>query len=444
MADLASNMTSEDKAKLAALADNMKPVLGQVAQDMAPVIAQEYNKLEPELAHVLADAAGKLSTETRNSLVNALVDMKTGKGSDKFQALLDANPSLMPPEIVASVKKFGEDQIMKLGQDVLADMPHELQLAVAAQAAAHYTGFDRTDNPLNRLATLVTGGTTPAETPADSDTPPPATATPAKSWWDSFTGGDNSSDDSPLGSGIIGKFISGIVEVVAMIAALFMGIGPFVKELFNPTGEEAEKPFFQRLADAGQHAVENGRENFENVRDNLTGLTNNEKSYAAYLEEKHLSVQTSAAIVASINGESSCNPHGGLGDGGTSGGLCQWHNERLTEMLAATGHTDIYQVSAKEQLDYIAWDLTKGPHKNIGDAMEAAGSVEEANRIFVAQYERPKALNEAIASRGETAERIFHVMQNYSAEQIEEAAAPLGTPSSVAPNNGNTRSMSAI
>lgn len=106
-----------------------------------------------------------------------------------------------------------------------------------------------------------------------------------------------------------------------------------------------------------------------------------------YLMQHGLSASGAAAVVGNLQQESSLNP-GAVGDGGTSYGLAQWHNERWTALRKFAASRGAKASSWTTQLDFLMSELKSG----YGDLHRRLRGNEDASRLAVAfmqKFERP-------------------------------------------------------
>jgi hypothetical protein len=109
------------------------------------------------------------------------------------------------------------------------------------------------------------------------------------------------------------------------------------------------------------------------------------KSVEQYFRDKGLRQEVAAGIADNVQRESSFNPLA-IGDGGSSGGLFQMHNERFVKMLA-----DIQMNGAWR--DLTGRDAIASAHFQ---ELKNAGSRQEAARIFGRYFERCAACGDPI------------------------------------------------
>lgn len=119
-----------------------------------------------------------------------------------------------------------------------------------------------------------------------------------------------------------------------------------------------------------------------------------------FFRGKGLSEAETAGILANMNAESGFNPNIS-GDGGSSYGLFQHHDERMRRLFAFSG-TD--KPSAQQQLDF-AWHELQTSERNTLDRMRGR-SASDAAAIFSRDFERPKDREGEAARRGASASQF--------------------------------------
>lgn len=111
-----------------------------------------------------------------------------------------------------------------------------------------------------------------------------------------------------------------------------------------------------------------------------------------YIRSKGVDHIHAMGMMTNIEGESGFRP-GVLGDNGTSGGLFQWHNERLGKMSQSIPD---WQTNWKAQIDYALSDKEGNVDKYFATPY---ASSEEATTGWVKYFERPKDPVAASATR---------------------------------------------
>ena len=145
-------------------------------------------------------------------------------------------------------------------------------------------------------------------------------------------------------------------------------------------------------------------------------LGGDQKERAKYAVQKLMSLgwskEQAAGIVGNLIQESGLNPES-IGDGGTSGGIAQWHNERweaLKDFAAARG-TDWTDYDT--QLEYLDYEL-KHNERAAGDALRLSGTAEGSAQIFSDMFERPAAEAANNEGRRANAAEVYGYMDEYA------------------------------
>lgn len=103
------------------------------------------------------------------------------------------------------------------------------------------------------------------------------------------------------------------------------------------------------------------------------------------LMDEGLTLEQAAGIAANIQRESSYSTNT-PGDGGSSVGIAQWHNERITKYNTEYGAKGpLKDASFEEQVEYLIWEAKK---LGAWDAVKTATTAEEAASVFERKFER--------------------------------------------------------
>lgn len=118
-------------------------------------------------------------------------------------------------------------------------------------------------------------------------------------------------------------------------------------------------------------------------------------SVYATLQQQGLSQGAALGIVGNLMAESSMNPRA-LGDGGTSHGIAQWHNERWTALVswARSSGQDPYSLTAQT-----AYLIREAKSQGIWSKMQQVVDPFEAAKLWMVQFERPADQSDAAARR---------------------------------------------
>lgn len=118
-----------------------------------------------------------------------------------------------------------------------------------------------------------------------------------------------------------------------------------------------------------------------------------------------LSRAQACAIIANIQYESSFNPHA-LGDNGTSYGLCQWHNERWTNMQTWCANHGYDYTTVEGQCAYLQHDLVdlhSSIYNYIANVPDTPEGAYDAAAYWCIHYEVPEDAQAKSVQRGNTA-----------------------------------------
>lgn len=124
------------------------------------------------------------------------------------------------------------------------------------------------------------------------------------------------------------------------------------------------------------------------------------------LEAKGWSAAAAAGIVGNLVQESGLRTDA-IGDGGTSGGLAQWHNERLEALKRFAAARGKEWTDLDTQIDYLDYELHNNERdagRKLNDAQDAA----EAASIFMREFERPEIFDAAEDQRVVNAMVIYN------------------------------------
>lgn len=127
-----------------------------------------------------------------------------------------------------------------------------------------------------------------------------------------------------------------------------------------------------------------------------------------------------AGIMANVHGESGGDPQA-VGDGGTSVGLFQHHNDRRDNLIRYAQSRGLSPQDPYTQLAFAKMELEANPRLN--NAMKQATSPEGAAMLFQTQFERPKNID---PGRAVTAGRALRWWNAVGARPAAAADAPAG------------------
>lgn len=117
--------------------------------------------------------------------------------------------------------------------------------------------------------------------------------------------------------------------------------------------------------------------------------------------------EQAAGLVGNFMQESGANLNtGAVGDGGTSYGIAQWHNERWTALRNFASSQGLDPGSIDAQVRFVVHELNTS-HASVGRALRNATTVQEAAMIVSAKYEIPAAQYANNGGRVANAQLVF-------------------------------------
>lgn len=156
------------------------------------------------------------------------------------------------------------------------------------------------------------------------------------------------------------------------------------------------------------------------------GADNEHTCHNFFTEVMGLNTAAACGVLANINAESGFRPNA-LGDGGTSYGICQWHNTRWTRLkdwCAKNGKDD---TTLDGQLWFLKYELESfyssvlSTVKGVGNSSQGAY---DAAYCWCVKFEIPANKETAGANRGSSAKRFY---ERYSGKTSGETPTPQPT-----------------
>ncbi len=144
-----------------------------------------------------------------------------------------------------------------------------------------------------------------------------------------------------------------------------------------------------------------------------TGKTNQDTIYN-YLSQKGFNDAAISGILANIQHESGFDPTA-VGDGGTSYGICQWHDTsngsgRWTNMVNYCNNNNLNPDSVEGQVNYLVYELENNypnVYEKIKNVPNTADGAYDAAYEWTVNYEIPANAEVAGQNRGDTAVSSF-------------------------------------
>lgn len=143
--------------------------------------------------------------------------------------------------------------------------------------------------------------------------------------------------------------------------------------------------------------------------DNIDGLPAGARKVVEFFVKNGFTTAAGVGVAANIQHESNFNT-ASIGDNGTSFGICQWHNERGTNMKNHCGGGDKWKSDLEGQLEYLLSEL-KGGYKGVYDKLMSVNNTEqgavEAAEYFCIHFEVPANKEAKAIERGNTAKSLW-------------------------------------
>ncbi len=185
------------------------------------------------------------------------------------------------------------------------------------------------------------------------------------------------------------------------------------------SSSEAQIPGTDPQEDPTLHPIENEEE----VAESIEGFSIDISSYPAadtssntryiyqYLTEKMgLNHAAACGVLANIQLESGFNQYA-LGDGGTSYGICQWHNERFNRLISYCGGIGLDYNTLDGQLAYLANELASSYPNVLNHLLGVSDTPDgayDAGYYWCVYFEAPSETYARAAQRGNLAKNEYY------------------------------------
>ena len=159
-----------------------------------------------------------------------------------------------------------------------------------------------------------------------------------------------------------------------------------------------------------------------------------------YLRDNGFTEAGAAGVLGNMECESGFNL-GAAGDGGTSFGLCQWHNSRGDAMKKVAG--DNWDSNLKGQLDYFISELKSG-YPNLYKTLTTTNSVKEAASQMVDKFEVCEGHETSSVQnyRSNKANKWFTQLTGKEGEAISDTSSSSSSSTTTSSSSGSTSSGS--
>lgn len=156
---------------------------------------------------------------------------------------------------------------------------------------------------------------------------------------------------------------------------------------------------------------------------NTDKLEGNCKIVVDYMMSKGLNAAAACGIAGNIEHESGFRTDA-VGDGGTSFGICQWHNERGSAMKRVAGSN--WSTNLTGQLDYLWQELNSGYKSSTLSPLQSVPNTADGCRraadVFVRKFEVPSDVDRKSLERQATASAYFSKVVVLSTSPITPGA----------------------
>ena len=141
-----------------------------------------------------------------------------------------------------------------------------------------------------------------------------------------------------------------------------------------------------------------------------------DESAIFYFLTEHMGMPASSAcgVIANIEHESNFNPNA-LGDGGTSYGICQWHNPSRWDQLIEFCNSNGYDWDTMDgQLYYLEYEITQGGEAYTGiysvlmAQTDTSQGAYQAGYEWCVRFERPEDAESKAVNRGCSAQNNWY------------------------------------
>lgn len=189
-------------------------------------------------------------------------------------------------------------------------------------------------------------------------------------------------------------FIYAVGKVVDKVLALTNSMG----HLMSALGKAMKGDF------------KGAREEFINASADESATGERSKYIQQKLMDMGFSANAAAGVVGNLVQESGLRPDA-VGDGGTSGGLAQWHNERWEALKRFAAERGTVWTDLDTQIEFLAKEMQES-YASTYAKMQQAELPEMATKIMTDEYERPDPASANDAQRQANARAAYEAMQS--------------------------------
>lgn len=153
-----------------------------------------------------------------------------------------------------------------------------------------------------------------------------------------------------------------------------------------------------------------------------------------------MTLQGACGVAGNIKGESSFNPNA-IGDHGTSGGICQWHNERFERLRSYAVSKGVAWNTLEAQLGFLMTELNSSSYSSLLNTLKTTTSVVTASNQWGHDFEKFSGYNNyntpEYGKRATYAQAIFSGVTSGNWQATDIANVTFGD------GSGNTGTLNA-
>ena len=142
---------------------------------------------------------------------------------------------------------------------------------------------------------------------------------------------------------------------------------------------------------------------------NISAIEGETRILNYLMSELGLNQAAACGVLANIYYESNFNPHA-IGDNGTSYGICQWHLERYTALVAFCNNAGLSYGSVEGQLRFLEYELRTSYPGVLNHLLSVPNTPEgafDAGYFWCYHFERPATIQASSVRRGNAAKNSY-------------------------------------
>ena len=194
------------------------------------------------------------------------------------------------------------------------------------------------------------------------------------------------------------KFWDFFIEAVGKVVDKVMTLTNSMGHLMSALGKALKGDF------------KGAREEFINASADESATGERSKYIQQKLMDMGFSANAAAGVIGNLVQESGLRTDA-IGDGGTSGGLAQWHNERWEALKRFAAERGTAWTDLDTQIEFLVKELRES-YASTYAKMQAAELPEQSTQIFTDEFERPDPASANYAQRQANARAAYEAMRS--------------------------------